>query len=273
MLQVSRAQSRCSGSPPSPCWPRFFGSSPRYGWLSGLRGTQLSSISTPQDFFGRAVLHPYVMPWLILVAGLVIPSYNNTLLSDILNLTSFSEARSNPLFKRNIKRNVSEAGKKSNAWTNPAARLLPAVSRQVPLQRCLAAGRGQHRSAPRGPARRRLRPPPSALPSAPPLPPPPLRAEASRAAAVAAAAAVRPGAGMADGARSLLGGSPASSPVLGGRGRVSSSSSSSSPSAIPPGHSFRRVTLTKPTFCHYCTDFIWGLAGYQCEEPGYFTFE
>lgn len=70
---------------------------------------------------------------------------------------------------------------------------------------------------------------------------------------------------MADGARSLLGGSPAPSPVLGGRGRVSSSSSSSSTSAIPPGHSFRRVTLTKPTFCHYCTDFIWGLAGYQCE--------
>lgn len=71
---------------------------------------------------------------------------------------------------------------------------------------------------------------------------------------------------MADEARSLLGGSPASSPVLAGRGRVSSSSSSSSSSsAIPPGHSFRRVTLTKPTFCHYCTDFIWGLAGYLCE--------
>lgn len=74
---------------------------------------------------------------------------------------------------------------------------------------------------------------------------------------------------MADEARSLLGGSPASSPVLGGRGRVSSSSSSSSSSsAIPPGHSFRRVTLTKPTFCHYCTDFIWGLAGYLCEGKG-----
>uniref|UniRef100_A0A8C9FM91 Diacylglycerol kinase n=1 Tax=Pavo cristatus TaxID=9049 RepID=A0A8C9FM91_PAVCR len=84
-----------------------------------------------------------------------------------------------------------------------------------------------------------------------------------------------PFSGMADGARSVLGGSPASSPVLSGRGHVSSSSSSfsSSSSAIPPGHSFRRVTLTKPTFCHYCTDFIWALAGYQCEVCNFMSHE
>lgn len=66
---------------------------------------------------------------------------------------------------------------------------------------------------------------------------------------------------MADGARSLggsRGGSPAASPSLGGRSRP----------PPPPGHGFRRVTLTKPTFCHCCTDFIWGLAGYQCEGKG-----
>lgn len=32
-----------------------------------------------------------------------------------------------------------------------------------------------------------------------------------------------------------------------------------------PGHCFRKVTLTKPTFCHSCSDFIWGLVGYLCE--------
>lgn len=31
------------------------------------------------------------------------------------------------------------------------------------------------------------------------------------------------------------------------------------------GHCFRRVTLTKPTFCHSCSDFIWGLLGFLCE--------
>lgn len=67
---------------------------------------------------------------------------------------------------------------------------------------------------------------------------------------------------MADGSRSVRGGSPGSSPLLGGRCR------GWAPSAVPPGHGFRRVTLTKPTFCHYCTDFIWGLAGYQCEGKG-----
>uniref|UniRef100_A0A3B4XV48 Diacylglycerol kinase n=1 Tax=Seriola lalandi dorsalis TaxID=1841481 RepID=A0A3B4XV48_SERLL len=28
------------------------------------------------------------------------------------------------------------------------------------------------------------------------------------------------------------------------------------------GHCFKKVTLTKPTFCHSCSDFIWGLIGF-----------
>ncbi|XP_061490933.1 diacylglycerol kinase theta isoform X3 [Rhineura floridana] len=111
---------------------------------------------------------------------------------------------------------------------------------------------------------------------------------------------------MADGVRSLLGGSrgssPASSPLV-GRGSKSRSlptPSSSSPSLLQqqqqqqqkkqtppaspkqqqqtargsaPGHCFKRVTLTKPTFCHYCTDFIWGLAGYLCEVCNFMSHE
>lgn len=38
------------------------------------------------------------------------------------------------------------------------------------------------------------------------------------------------------------------------------------------GHSFRKVTLTKPTFCHHCSDFIWGLVGYVCEGTTSFGF-
>ena len=33
----------------------------------------------------------------------------------------------------------------------------------------------------------------------------------------------------------------------------------------PGGHCLRKVTLTKPTFCHSCSDFIWGLVGFLCE--------
>uniref|UniRef100_A0A8C8VGT5 Diacylglycerol kinase n=1 Tax=Pelusios castaneus TaxID=367368 RepID=A0A8C8VGT5_9SAUR len=64
------------------------------------------------------------------------------------------------------------------------------------------------------------------------------------------------------------GGSPASSPQLGGKSR--------SPPPAPlcaPGHGFRRVTLTKPSFCHCCTDFIWGLVGYQCEVCNFLSHE
>ncbi|KAF5906437.1 diacylglycerol kinase theta, partial [Clarias magur] len=39
------------------------------------------------------------------------------------------------------------------------------------------------------------------------------------------------------------------------------------------GHSFRRVTLTKPTFCHHCSDFIWGLVGYVCEVCNFMSHE
>uniref|UniRef100_A0A3B3ZUB9 Diacylglycerol kinase n=1 Tax=Periophthalmus magnuspinnatus TaxID=409849 RepID=A0A3B3ZUB9_9GOBI len=36
------------------------------------------------------------------------------------------------------------------------------------------------------------------------------------------------------------------------------------------GHSFKKVTLTKPTFCHSCSEFIWGLAGYLCEGKSHY---
>lgn len=95
----------------------------------------------------------------------------------------------------------------------------------------------------------------------------------------------------ADGARSRFGNlghrgaggsnssSPSSSPKLGGgKSRTPPQShkpaTPSSPgtkhqpfrqASASPGHTFRKVTLTKPTFCHHCTDFIWGLGGFQCE--------
>ncbi|XP_069092678.1 diacylglycerol kinase theta [Pleurodeles waltl] len=101
---------------------------------------------------------------------------------------------------------------------------------------------------------------------------------------------------MADGARSRFGNlghrSPASSPKLGrSKNRTQQqppapphhppqATTSSSPVAkhqqqvlISPGHSFKKVTLTKPTFCHHCTDFIWGLAGFQCEVCNFMSHE
>ncbi|XP_033823002.1 diacylglycerol kinase theta-like [Periophthalmus magnuspinnatus] len=39
------------------------------------------------------------------------------------------------------------------------------------------------------------------------------------------------------------------------------------------GHSFKKVTLTKPTFCHSCSEFIWGLAGYLCEVCNFMSHE
>ena len=62
--------------------------------------------------------------------------------------------------------------------------------------------------------------------------------------------------------------SPASSPADGKKKAQQSPVCSSSRSRYPvgsPGHCFRRVTLTKPTFCHNCSDFIWGLVGFLCE--------
>ncbi|XP_061580814.1 diacylglycerol kinase theta-like [Cololabis saira] len=40
-----------------------------------------------------------------------------------------------------------------------------------------------------------------------------------------------------------------------------------------PGHRFRRVTLTKPTFCHGCSDFVWGLIGFLCEVCNFMCHE
>lgn len=37
-----------------------------------------------------------------------------------------------------------------------------------------------------------------------------------------------------------------------------------------PGHCFKKVTLTKPTYCHSCSDFIWGLIGFLCEGKSEF---
>ncbi|KAF6715274.1 Diacylglycerol kinase theta [Oryzias melastigma] len=43
--------------------------------------------------------------------------------------------------------------------------------------------------------------------------------------------------------------------------------------SLAPGHRFRKVTLTKPTFCHNCSDFIWGLAGFLCEVCNFMCHE
>ncbi|XP_058506003.1 diacylglycerol kinase theta-like [Solea solea] len=40
-----------------------------------------------------------------------------------------------------------------------------------------------------------------------------------------------------------------------------------------PGHCFKKVTLTKPTFCHSCSDFIWGLVGFLCEVCNFMCHE
>uniref|UniRef100_A0A3B5BIV4 diacylglycerol kinase (ATP) n=1 Tax=Stegastes partitus TaxID=144197 RepID=A0A3B5BIV4_9TELE len=44
-------------------------------------------------------------------------------------------------------------------------------------------------------------------------------------------------------------------------------------SSPAPGHCFRKVTLTKPTFCHSCSDFIWGLVGFLCEVCNFMCHE
>uniref|UniRef100_A0A8C9YYB7 Diacylglycerol kinase n=1 Tax=Sander lucioperca TaxID=283035 RepID=A0A8C9YYB7_SANLU len=40
-----------------------------------------------------------------------------------------------------------------------------------------------------------------------------------------------------------------------------------------PGHCLKKVTLTKPTFCHSCSDFIWGLIGFLCEVCNFMCHE
>nr|XP_046261239.1 diacylglycerol kinase theta [Scatophagus argus]XP_046261240.1 diacylglycerol kinase theta [Scatophagus argus] len=40
-----------------------------------------------------------------------------------------------------------------------------------------------------------------------------------------------------------------------------------------PGHCLKKVTLTKPTFCHSCSDFIWGLVGFLCEVCNFMCHE
>ncbi|XP_073094008.1 diacylglycerol kinase theta isoform X3 [Manis javanica] len=95
-----------------------------------------------------------------------------------------------------------------------------------------------------------------------------------------AAAAAEPGARAWLGNASLRPGSPASSPKLGGggRARLGPGSGLERAGARPPGpatsgHSFRKVTLTKPTFCHLCSDFIWGLAGFLCDVCNFMSHE
>ncbi|XP_063086126.1 diacylglycerol kinase theta isoform X3 [Cavia porcellus] len=104
------------------------------------------------------------------------------------------------------------------------------------------------------------------------------------------AAAAEPGTRAWLGDGSSRPGSPACSPVLGAGGRARlgagrGSGSGSGPEQAPgragdtasgpavPSHSFRKVTLTKPTFCHLCSDFIWGLAGFLCDVCNFMSHE
>ncbi|XP_005359728.1 diacylglycerol kinase theta isoform X1 [Microtus ochrogaster] len=90
-------------------------------------------------------------------------------------------------------------------------------------------------------------------------------------------AAAEPGTRTWPGSGSPRLGSPAGSPVLGisGRARPGSGPERTGRAIGPaaPGHSFRKVTLTKPTFCHLCSDFIWGLAGFLCDVCNFMSHE
>ncbi|XP_074176076.1 diacylglycerol kinase theta isoform X3 [Rhinolophus sinicus] len=101
-------------------------------------------------------------------------------------------------------------------------------------------------------------------------------------------AAAEPGTRSWLGGGSPLWGSPASSPDLGSRGRARPGpgpgpgsgpgsgperAGARTPGPAALGHSFRKVTLTKPTFCHLCSDFIWGLAGFLCDVCNFMSHE
>ncbi|XP_036903254.1 diacylglycerol kinase theta isoform X2 [Sturnira hondurensis] len=99
---------------------------------------------------------------------------------------------------------------------------------------------------------------------------------------MAAAAEPRPRAWLGGGSPRTS--SPASSPDLGGGGRARLGPRSGpgsgperagarTPGPTAPGHTFRRVTLTKPTYCHLCSDFIWGLAGFLCDVCNFMSHE
>ncbi|XP_041608191.1 diacylglycerol kinase theta isoform X3 [Vulpes lagopus] len=90
------------------------------------------------------------------------------------------------------------------------------------------------------------------------------------------AAAAEPRARAWLGGGSPRSGSPARSPELGGRGRARAGAGpgpGAGGSLPPSGHSFRKATLTKPTFCHLCSDFIWGLAGFLCDVCNFMSHE
>ncbi|XP_045384256.1 diacylglycerol kinase theta isoform X4 [Lemur catta] len=93
------------------------------------------------------------------------------------------------------------------------------------------------------------------------------------------AAAAEPGAHPWLGGGAPRPSSPACSPVLGGGSRsrpgpgLEPVGARSPGPAAAPGHSFRKVTLTKPTFCHLCSDFIWGLAGFLCDVCNFMSHE
>ncbi|XP_056625409.1 diacylglycerol kinase theta [Triplophysa dalaica] len=77
---------------------------------------------------------------------------------------------------------------------------------------------------------------------------------------------------MADGGR-VKHVSPSSSPSPGRKKAQQSPASKTRYSVNAPGHCFRKVTLTKPTFCHHCSDFIWGIVGFVCEVCNFMSHE
>ncbi|XP_049645659.1 diacylglycerol kinase theta isoform X3 [Suncus etruscus] len=87
------------------------------------------------------------------------------------------------------------------------------------------------------------------------------------------AAAAEPGAQVRPGSDAPRLDSPELSGGGGGRGASPRRARARPPGPDAPGHRFRKVTLTKPTFCHLCSDFIWGLAGFLCEVCNFMSHE